>query len=372
MTGRKPMEKLDCVVIGAGVIGLAAARALAREGREVFILESTEGIGNEASSRNSEVIHAGMYYPTGSLKAKLCVEGRDRLYRYCEQRDIRHGRIGKLIVATDGSEIPKLEQIEDQARINGVDDLQLLDRAEVQSLEPDLTCEAALFSPSTGIIDSHGLMECLLADAEDRGAIIALGSPVNGGVIRSDGIVLEVGGAEPMTVLCRTVVNCTGIHAAEGARSMEGFPCETLPGIYMCKGNYFSLSGKAFFSHLIYPLPDEAGLGIHLTLDLAGKARFGPDTEWVEKIDYLIDENRAEIFYEAVRRYWPDLPDGSLHPDYSGIRAKLSGPGEEARDFLIQGPDDHGVSGLVNMLGIDSPGLTACMAIADEVVKRLT
>lgn len=365
------MEKLDCVVIGAGVIGLAAARAIAKKGREVFILESTEGIGNEASSRNSEVIHAGLYYPTDSLKARLCVQGRNQLYQYCEDSGINHSRIGKLVVATDESQTPKLRQIESQAKINGVEDLRVLDRSEVHALEPDLRCEAALFSPSTGIIDSHGLMECLLADAEDQEAIIALGSPVAGGHIRSDGIVLEVGGSDPMNILCRTVVNCTGIHAADVARSMEGFPEETLPRISMCKGNYFTVSGNIPFSRLIYPTPSQSGLGIHLTFDLAGQARFGPDSEWVEKIDYLIDEDRTEMFYEAARRYWPDLPDGSLHPGYSGIRAKLSGPGEDAADFLIQGPDDHGVSGLVNMLGIDSPGLTASMAIADEVARIL-
>lgn len=365
------MEKLDCVVIGAGVIGLAVARALAREGREVFILESTEGIGNEASSRNSEVIHAGMYYPTGSLKARLCVEGRDLLYRYCDEREINYKRIGKLIVAADGSDIPRLEGILNQGEINGVDDLRWLNRSDTTEMEPGLECKAAIFSPSTGIIDSHGLMEAFLADAEQMDAIIALGSPVEGGRIQDAGAVLQVGGPEPMEVRCRTVVNCTGIHAADVARSLDGFPRDSLPVIYMCKGNYFAISGDVPFSRLIYPMPDETGLGTHLTFDLAGQARLGPDTQWVEQVDYPVDEARAELFYAAARRYWPNLPDGSLQPGYSGIRAKLSGPGEEASDFLIQGPEDHGVPGLVNLFGIESPGLTACMAIADEVVRKL-
>lgn len=365
------VEKLDCVVIGAGIIGLAVARALSLRDREVFILEKSEGIGNEASSRNSEVIHAGLYYPTGSLKARLSVEGKDQLYRYCVEKGIEHNRIGKLVVATEESEMPRLEQIEKQGRINGVRDLRMLDRSGVQAMEPGLHCNAALLSPSTGIIDSHGLMESFLADAEDLGAIMALGSPVGRGEIRSEGIVLEVGGHEPMNVVCRTVVNCAGTSTADLARSIEGFPGYTLPRTYMCKGNYFTLTGSTPFSRLIYPVPNQAGLGIHLTFDLAGQVRFGPDTEWVERIDYTIDVSRTEMFYEAVRKYWPDLPDGSLNPGYAGIRSKLSGPGEDARDFLIQGPVDHGVPGLINLLGIDSPGLTSCMAIADEVVKLL-
>ncbi len=366
------MEKLDCVVIGAGVIGLAVARALAREGREVFILESTEGIGNEASSRNSEVIHAGMYYPTGSLKARLCVEGRDLLYRYCDEREINYKRIGKLIVAADGSDIPRLEGILNQGEINGVDDLRWLNRSETTEMEPGLECKAAIFSPSTGIIDSHGLMEAFLAEAEDNDAILALGSPVQGGAISAgNGTILSVGGSEPMKILCRSVVNCTGIHAAEVTQSLEGFPQGNIPTIYKCKGNYFTICGDVPFSRLIYPMPDETGLGIHLTFDLAGQARLGPDTQWVEQIDYPVDEARAELFYAATRRYWPDLLDGSLQPGYSGIRAKLSGPGEEASDFLIQGPENHGNPGLVNLFGIESPGLTACMAIADEVVRKL-
>jgi len=313
-----------------------------------------------------------MYYPTGSLKARLCVDGRDLLYQYCEERDIQCERIGKLIVATDESEIPKLEQIENQAQINGVDDLRLLDRSEVQGMEPGLTCEAALFSPSTGIIDSHGLMEAFLADAQDNDAILALGSPVQGGAISAgNGIVLSVGGSEPMKALCQTVVNCTGIHASDTMKSLEGFPPGKIPVTYMCKGNYFTVSGQIPYSHLIYPLPDETGLGIHLTFDLAGQARLGPDTQWVEKIDYPVDEARVELFYAATRRFWPGLPDGSLQPGYSGIRAKLSGPGEEASDFIIQGPENHGIPGMVNLFGIESPGLTACMAIADEVVRKL-
>lgn len=365
------MDKLDCVVIGAGVLGLSVARAMAVEGREVFILESTEGIGNEASSRNSEVIHAGIYYPTGSLKARSSVRGRDLLYGYCEEKGIRHRRIGKLIVAGDEAEVSRLRELEAQGRANGVSDLTWLGRAEAVSMEPALRCEAALLSPSTGIVDSHRLMEALLRDAEENGALIALGSPVLGGLIRDDGIALEVAGPEPMTALCRTVINCTGIHASRVARSLRPFPERSLPGTYMCKGSYFSLPGPAPFSRLIYPVPDAASLGIHLTLDLAGRARFGPDTEWVDEIDYRVDERRAESFYPAIRRYWPDLPDGALLPDYSGIRARIVGPGEDPGDFLVQGPEEHGIPGLVNLFGIDSPGLTASLALAEEVVRVL-
>jgi len=365
------MEKLDCVVIGGGVIGLAAARAFSRDGREVFILEKSEGIGNEASSRNSEVIHAGLYYPTGSLKARLCVSGRDLLYQYCEDRTINYNRIGKLVVASDVDGVPRLRGIEKQASLNGVDDLHWLNRQSAAELEPELDCEAALFSPSTGIIDSHGLMEALLEDAEQMGAIIALGSPVEGGSVGADGILLEIGGPEPFSAMCRTVVNCAGIHASRTAASLKGFPADRVPVIHMCKGNYFSVSVQAPFSHLIYPLPNNTGLGIHLTFDLAGQARIGPDTQWVEEIDYTVDQTRADDFYAAARLYWPDLPDGFLQPGYSGIRAKISGPGEEASDFLLQGPADHGVPGLINLFGIDSPGLTSCMAIADEVVKKV-
>lgn len=362
------MEKLDCVVIGAGVVGIAVARSMAMAGREVYVLEESEGIGNHASSRNSEIIHAGIYYPTGSLKAKLCVQGRDLLYNYCEAKNIRNNRIGKLVVAVDDGDIPKLEAIDRQARINGVDDLVWLIGSEIRELEPLLQGERAILSPSTGIVDSHGLMLALLSDAEQYGAIIAFASPLLGGRLTEEGVELDIGGTDPMTFQCDTVINCGGVQAQAVARSLEGFPESCIPDAFMCKGNYFSCSVKPPFSRLIYPVPDEAGLGIHLTFDLSGQARFGPDTEWVDEFDYQIDERRVEIFYGAIRRYWPKLPSESLQPDYCGIRAKISGPYDAVADFQIQGPETHGVLGLVNLFGIESPGLTASMAIADEVV----
>ena len=366
------MEKLDCVVIGAGVIGLAVARAMALAGREVFILEKTDGIGNGASSRNSEVIHAGMYYPTGSKKASLCVQGGIELYRYCEEKGINHRKIGKLIVASSESDMVKLNKIAKQAEINKVVNFSLLDRSETLELEPSLNARASIFSPLTGIVDSHALMKAFLKDAEDRGAIIVFASPVEGGRIQEDGIRLDIGGHEPMSTMCRTVINCAGIETEKVLRTLDGFPEASIPKTYMCKGNYFAYLGTPPFSRLIYPVPDKVGLGVHLTFDLAGQGRFGPDTEWVTVPDYHVDENRANAFYAAIRRYWPDMPTGSLGPAYSGIRAMLRGPEDEVVDFLIQGPREHGVPGVVNLFGIESPGLTASMAIADDVVALLS
>lgn len=363
------MDKLDCIIIGAGVIGLAAARSLAMSGREVFILERLESIGNEASSRNSEVIHAGIYYSPGSLKAKLCVRGKELLYNYCGERGIGHNRIGKLIAASDESELPELKRLMAQARENGVHDLVWMNRNDVREVEPELNCLAALLSPSTGIMDSHSLMEEFLGDARDGGAELVLNTRVEGGRIADGGIVLEVGGQEPMTVQSRTVINCGGTHAPNVAHSIEGIPAGSIPPSYMCKGNYFALSGSVPFKHLIYPIPGDHSLGIHLTFDLAGKARFGPDTQWVDSADYAVDSQRTDIFRKSIKKYWTGLPDGGLEPDYSGIRAKITGPDEKAADFMIQGPETHGVPGLVNLYGIDSPGLTASMAIAEEVVK---
>jgi L-2-hydroxyglutarate oxidase LhgO len=361
------MERLDAVVIGAGVVGLAVARALALAGREVVVLEAADGIGTETSSRNSEVIHAGIYYPAGSLKAKLCVAGRQALYRYCGEHGVPHRRCGKLLVATDGEQIPKLAAIKAQADANGVTDLVALTAAEARRLEPELRCVAAYLSPSTGIIDSHAFMLALQGDAELGGTMIAFRSPVAGGRVDDDGIALDVAGATPLRVLARSVVNCGGLHAQRLAAALAGFPATHVPPTHYAKGNYYSLSGKPPFSRLVYPMPNAAGLGVHITLDLAGQARFGPDVEWVDRIDYDVDPRRAADFYGAIREYWPALKDGQLAPAYSGIRPKLAGPGAPAADFVISGPREHGVRGLVNLFGIESPGLTAALAIGDHV-----
>jgi L-2-hydroxyglutarate oxidase LhgO len=363
-------EPVDTVVVGAGVVGLAIARALALAGREVIVLEREGVIGSGTSSRNSEVIHAGIYYPAGSLKAKLCVAGRLALYPYLERRGVAHRRCGKLIVATDTGQIAGLEKLHAQAKANGVVDLRMLDAREARALEPQLSCVAALESPSTGIIDSHAFMLALRGEAEDHGAAIAFRSPLAGGRLARNGIELDVGGAEPMRLLARAVVNSAGLHAQEVARGLEGFPAERIPPTYYCKGNYFSLSGRSPFARLVYPAPESAGLGVHLTLDMAGQARFGPDVEWIERIDYDVDPGRGRVFYEAIRRYWPGLKDGSLQPAYCGIRPKIQSRSEPSRDFLIQGPAEHGVEGLVHLFGIESPGLTASLALA-ELVRGL-
>jgi L-2-hydroxyglutarate oxidase LhgO len=365
------MERVDAIVVGAGVVGLAVARALAAAGREVIVLEAAEAIGTETSSRNSEVIHAGLYYPAGSLKARLCVAGREALYRYSEEHGVPHRRCGKLLVATDEKQLPKLAAIKAQADANGVGDLVPLAAAQARALEPELRCIAAYLSPSTGIIDSHAFMLALQGDAESRGAMIAFRSPVAGGAVGDDGIVLDVGGEAPLRVLARSVVNCAGLHAQKLARALAGFPSAHVPPLYYAKGNYYSLSGASPFSRLVYPMPNEAGLGVHITIDLAGQARFGPDVEWVDAIDYDVDPRRAASFYGAIREYWPGLRDGQLAPGYAGIRPKLVGPNAPAADFVISGPRAHGVAGLVNLFGIESPGLTAALAIGDHVRELL-
>jgi len=365
------MDELDCVVVGAGVVGLAVARSLALAGREVVILEANDAIGCETSSRNSEVIHAGIYYRPGSLKAQLCVEGRQKLYAYCAERGVAHSRCGKLIVATAPEDEEQLKRIHAQAEANGVHDLQWLNEREAVALEPALRCSVALLSPSTGIIDSHGLMLALQGEAEAHGATLALKSPLQRGRVTGAGIELDVGGDEPMTVRARNLVNSAGLGAPQVAGAMHGLAHEHVPTAYLCKGNYFTLPGKPAFSRLIYPVPEAAGLGVHVTLDLAGQMRFGPDVQWIDKLDYSVDPKRADVFYAAIRRYWPDLPDGSLQPSYCGVRPKISAAHEAAQDFVIQGPSEHGVAGLVNLYGIESPGLTSALAIGDRVAAML-
>jgi L-2-hydroxyglutarate oxidase LhgO len=361
------MDRVECVVVGAGVVGLAIARRLALTGREVVVLEGAEGIGTATSSRNSEVIHAGIYYPAASLMARMCVAGKRALYDYCRGHGIPHRNCGKLIVATTASEADKLQSIKAHAEANGVLDLQTLSGEAARKMEPALKCDAALLSPSTGIIDSHAFMLALRGDAEAAGAACAFHAPLERARAIADGIELDVGGEAPMTLECRLLVNAAGLGATAVARGIDGMPIELIPPAYLAKGNYFSCSARAPFSHLIYPVPEPGGLGVHLTLDLAGQARFGPDVEWVDAIDYAVDPARAERFYPAIRRYWPDLPDGALMPSYSGIRPKIVPPAVAKQDFMIQGPPDHGVGGLINLFGIESPGLTSSLAIADYV-----
>lgn len=353
------------VIAGAGVIGLAVARALAASGREVWVLEAADTFGTGTSSRNSEVIHAGIYYPRGSLKATLCVEGRDQLYEYCETHGVPHRRCGKLIVATSESQLAELERIQAAARANGVQ-LERLSAAEAQAMEPKLRCVGALHSPFTGIIDSHAYMLALLGDAEHHGATLVCQTRVIAGRLDSQGIVLSVEG-QSGTLRARLLVNCAGLHAPELAARIEGFPAAHVPRAFFAKGNYFTLAGRAPFSRLVYPVPEPGGLGVHLTLDLAGRARFGPDVQWVERCDYDVDPKRAERFYAAVRQYWPGLADGALEPAYAGIRPKISAPGEPSADFRIDGPAAHGVPAVINLFGIESPGLTASLAIAARV-----
>jgi L-2-hydroxyglutarate oxidase LhgO len=361
------MEKIECVVVGAGVIGLAVARRLAQAGREVIILEAAEGIGTVTSSRNSEVIHAGIYYPAGSLMARMCVSGKRALYQYCSDHGVPHRNCGKLIVATTPNETAKLQSIKAHAEANGVLDLQTLNAEAARALEPALNCDAALLSPSTGIIDSHAFMLALRGDAEEAGAVCAFHAPLLRATADAGRIEIEVGGAAPINLECQLLINAAGLGAPTVARGISGMPIELIPPAYLAKGNYFSCQARAPFSRLIYPVPEPGGLGVHLTLDLAGQARFGPDVEWVETEDYAVDPARAARFYPAIRRYWPTLPDGALMPSYSGIRPKIVPPAVAVQDFLIQGPNDHGVDGLINLFGIESPGLTSALAIADYV-----
>lgn len=365
------MSPVDCVVIGAGVIGLATGRALAHRGLDVIVVESAHAIGTGASSRNSEVIHAGFYYPTGSLKARLCVAGREMLYRYCEAKGIRCRRLGKLIVATSSDEVTTLEKYLAQARANGVDDLWWLEPAAVAQLEPEVRCVRALLSPSTGIIDSHQYLLALQADLEAKGGRVVLNSHVTRIGRTGDGFAIFTGDAPEAAICCRRVVNAAGLHAQAVAATIEGLQRPTIPPQYLARGHYYTLAGRSPFNRLVYPVAGAGGLGIHVTLDLAGTARFGPDVQWLRSIDYSFNGETRENFTAAIRRYYPALDDSRLQPGYTGIRAKLSGPGEPAADFMLQGTPDHRVPGLVNLYGIESPGLTAALAIAEEVAALL-
>jgi L-2-hydroxyglutarate oxidase LhgO len=364
------MDQIDSVVIGAGVVGLAVARALALRGHEVLVLEAADAIGTGTSSRNSEVIHAGIYYAAGSLKARLCVEGKERLYAYCAERGIAHRRCGKLLVATSADQLPQLQLIIDKAAANGVNDLVLLTQAEAQAMEPHLSCVAAVHSPSTGIIDSHALMLSLQGDLENVGGMVAFNTSVSSAKAAADGIELTM--ADGTQLMAKRVVNAAGLYAQALARRIEGLPAEHVPPAFFAKGNYFTLSGRSPFTRLIYPVPQAAGLGVHLTIDMGGQAKFGPDVEWVSSPDQLtVDPARGDAFYAEVRKYWPELPDGALQAGYAGIRPKIQSPTEPARDFLIQGRLEHGVPGLVNLFGIESPGLTSSLALGEFVVGKL-
>ena len=370
------MDRVDAVVVGAGAVGLAVARELALRGRETIVLEATAGIGNGTSSRNSEVIHAGLYDAPTSLKARLCVAGRRLLYPYCESRGVGHSRCGKLVVAGTAAQVEQLRAIERRALANGVEGLRWLSGAEARELEPALQGGAALLSTATGIVDSHALMLAYLGDLENAGGALVVRSPLESAVTRGDGFVLRVGGDAPLEIEAGVLVNAAGLHAQEIARRIDGLDPARIPRAWFAKGNYYALAGRSPFTRLIYPVPEPGGLGVHLTLDLAGQARFGPDVEWLDvdspdAIDYSVDPARSAAFYAAIRRYWPALQDGTLAPAYSGVRPKLQGPGAPPSDFVLQGPEAHGVAGLVNLFGIESPGLTASLAIAGEVARRL-
>jgi len=376
VTQNSEIDNVDAIVIGAGVVGLAVARALALQGREVMVLEAANAIGTGISARNSEVIHSGMYYPSGSLKASLCVQGRAQLVAYCQERGIAHRLCGKLIVATEPSQIPKLKAIQAQALANGVADVRWLSPQEAMAMEGALKCVAALLSQGTGIVNSHGLMLSFQGDLENAGGMVVLNSAVKSVeldlhttsspqhlVYMADGSVLA----------SHTLINAAGLLAPALSHQFTGLSPQNIPTGYYAKGNYFTLSSAAPFRHLIYPVPESAGLGVHLTLDLGGQAKFGPDVQWVDTPDdFQVDASRADAFFAAVRTYWPALPDGALQSGYAGIRPKISGPNAPAADFLIQGPATHGVAGLVNLFGIESPGLTSSMAIADWVTRLLS
>jgi L-2-hydroxyglutarate oxidase LhgO len=360
-------DRVECVVIGAGVVGLAVARSLALSGREVLLLEAESHPGTVTSSRNSGVIHAGLYYAPGSLKARLCVAGNKAMYEYCEARGVQHRNCGKLIVANGGEEEQVLLKLFRRAHDNQVPGVRMLSDVEVQRLEPEVRCTAALHCATTGIVDQHALMLALQGDLENAGGTLVCNSRVHHLARIDDGFLIDVGGAEAFQLEAQFVVNSCGLDAPSLLRHVDGYPPARIPPLHLCRGNYFTVAERSPFRHLIYPVPHAAGLGIHATLDLGHRVRFGPDVEWIDRIDYSVNVDRAPLFYEAIRRYWPRLRDGALTPDYTGIRPKLHGPGEPQPDFRIEGPAEHGIPGLVNLLGIESPGLTSSLAIGDYV-----
>ncbi len=362
-----PTDKIEVGIIGAGAVGLSIARELVKQGREVIVFEAENNFGMHASSRNSEVIHSGIYYEPGSLKASLCVAGRQRLYSYCEEKEIPFNKLGKLIVAQNEEEIASLRQLKMQGEQNGIGDLTILDHKQLKELEPAVEGVSALLSPSTGIFDSHEYMKWLTRDINKHNSWIQVSSPVLKGEVHDNGIALSIGGENPMDIFCDVVVNSAGFYSQDVASRIDGIPPESIPDLYLSKGHYFTLKGNTSFSHLIYPLPEPGGLGIHLTLDMDNRVRFGPDVSRIDEIDYSFDETRAPAFYDRIRTYYPALVDGQLQEGYTGIRSKLAGRGSPSQDFIIQGKNDHGIDGLVNLYGIESPGLTASLAIAEHV-----
>jgi L-2-hydroxyglutarate oxidase LhgO len=362
---------MQVLVIGAGVVGLAVARAAARQGHEVVVAEAANAIGTGISSRNSEVIHAGMYYATGTLRGRHCVRGRRMLYEFCASHGVPHSKCGKLVVATNAAELDKIQAIEKQGHINGVEGLELIGGNAARALEPELACIGALHSPETGIIDGHAYMLALRGDLEDAGGAIAFNTKVEGAARKSGQWRVAFGGSGGGEFAFDAVVNCAGLGAQSVARAMADYPTTRVPRLMLAKGNYFTFAGKPAFARLIYPTPIVGGLGVHVTLDLAGRMRFGPDVEWVAQENYDVDPARAALFYERIRTYWPGLPDSSLSPDYSGIRPKLSGPGEPQADFIIDVPSEHGLPRLVQMFGIESPGLTSSLSLGEEVAGYL-
>lgn len=368
----------DAVVIGAGAVGLSCARALALKGREVLVLEKASAIATETSSRNSEVIHAGLYYATGSLKAQLCVEGRRKLYQYCATHGVEAHKCGKLVVAVDDAEAAATPALLQRALANGVEEIRLIDGAEARRLEPALSSEVrvAIHSETSGLFDSHAYFLALQGEFEDRGGALVFDAPVMGGAVTKDGVELETGGASPSRIRAKTVVNSAGHYALPVARSIEGGARYNGVRMHWVKGSYFVASGRAAFARLIYPMHNSTTQGLHLAIDLGGRTRLGPDAEWLPEgskppFDYEVDPARSAHFYHEVRRYWPGLKDGALSPDYSGVRPKIVGKGQPSADFLIDGPDSHGVAGLVNLIGIESPGLTSSLAIGEMVANLI-